>query len=103
MKKLLQWLRGLYWAEDAPTYFEELHYAKFLRAVEESDVEAYVYDEHVKGQIIVLKGEDLHAVTVNNLVSFRKMTRSERRYIDKKYKAYQARPGENEKDRRVHR
>lgn len=80
---ILAWLRSKYNPHRTITAFEKSHYEKFERAVSESDVEAYVYDEHIRGQVIVLKDEDLHAVTETNLVSFRKLTRRERRYLSK--------------------
>lgn len=98
MKNLLRWLRSLVYTEPELTEFDIRHYKNFERAVEESDVEAYLYDEHIKGNVIVLKGEDLHQVTPNNLVSFRKLNRRERRILDNKYNAHLARGKTNEED-----
>lgn len=94
MKELLQWIRNVssMYTQEASTNFEREHFSKFEQAVAETDVEAYVYEERgLKGQIIVLKGEDLHQVTEKNLVSFRKLNRGERRQLDKKYNAKLAR------------
>jgi hypothetical protein len=84
---------------DASTEFDVKHFSAFEKAVEETDVEAYVYEEHgIKGQVIVLHGAELHQVTERNLVSFRKLNRGERRMLDKKYNANLARgTGHNEK------
>lgn len=65
-----------------PTKFERLHYKKFEDALRDHDIEAYVYEEHgLKGQVICLRGEELHAVTEQNLVSFRKLNRKDSRYL----------------------
>lgn len=67
--------------------FDREHYAKFEKALEQGDVEAYVYEKggRLKGQVICLKGEELHAVTVSNLISFRKLNRADSRYLRKKH------------------
>ena len=94
MKELIQWIRNIstMYTADASTKFEHEHFLKFEQAIEECDVEAYVYEEGgLKGQIIVLKGEDLHQVTEKNLVSFRKLNRRDRRKLDFKYGARLAR------------
>lgn len=89
---LIGWVRRLLGIDPEQLDAADLaRYAKFERAVSEGDVECYVYDEHIRGQIIVLKGEDLHAVTPQNLVSFRKLNRAERRFLDKNYSAHLAR------------
>ena len=94
MKELLQWIKSVstMYTRKTSTDFEEKHFSKFQQAIEEGDVEAYVYEEGgLKGQVIVLKGEDLHQVTERNLVSFRKLNRRDRRKLDYKYGARHAR------------
>lgn len=66
---------------------DQRQYNKFEQALSEGDVEAYVYEEYGrKGQVVLLKGEDLHMVTPTNLISFRKLNRRDSRYIRSKYK-----------------
>lgn len=83
MKQLIQWLRSLAYAPDEQTDFSLMHYAKFEEALSEGDLEVNIYDDVNRGQIVVFKGTELHPVTVGNLVSFRKLTRRERRHYDK--------------------
>ena len=85
---MIQWIRKRLGIdrEQMLSVFQKDHYAKFAAALEESDLQVYVYDEHTKGEQIIKQGEDLHPVTPTNLVSFRKLRRNERRYLRHTYK-----------------
>lgn len=84
MKRLLQWLRAKFSSQYEPSEFDRLHYEGFEQALTETDVEAYVYEERgIQGRVIVLKGEDLHQVTMQNLVSYRRLNRYERRRLNR--------------------
>jgi hypothetical protein len=86
MKKLLQWIRAFPNRDILPTKFEREHYARFEKALSESPLQVYVYEERgYKGSLILGRVEDLHMVTPENLVSFRKLNRHERRGIANVY------------------
>ena len=89
MKRLLQWIRNFSrrCLIDIASERDLRQFEKFERALKEGDVEAYVYEEHgLKGQVVLLKGEDLHAVNASNLVSFRKLNRRDSRWLRNKYR-----------------
>lgn len=80
---VITWIRNFAFNEEKLTQFEQEHYAKFEKALQESDVVAYVYDNKLRGEQIIRQGEELHVVTPKNLVSFRKLVRKERRTLNK--------------------
>lgn len=80
---VITWIRNFAFNEEKLTTFEQEHYAKFEKALQESDLHVFVYDNKLRGEQIIRKGEDLHVVTPKNLVSFRKLVRTERRRIKK--------------------
>jgi len=78
---VITWIRNFAFNEEKLTTFEAEHYAKFEKALAESDLVAFVYDNKSRGEQIIRQGEELHVVTPKNLVSFRKLRRNERRRI----------------------
>lgn len=82
------WVRRYQTNQYKPTKFSKQHYKNFEEAVKVSDVHCYVYDEQVRGSRLILQGTELHCVTEENLVSFRKLNRAERRKVAKEIKQY---------------
>ena len=78
---VITWIRNFAFNEEKLSAFEKEHYEKFEKALAESDLSVFVYDNFVRGEQIIRQGEELHAVTPKNLVGFRKLRRKERRYI----------------------
>lgn len=84
MKQLLQFIRGFYISTPSITEEDKKAYVKFEAALEHNDIEAFIYEEHGrKGQVLLLAGQDLHAVTPQNLVMFRKLNRADSRRVRK--------------------
>lgn len=73
--------------EQSYTQFEHRHYNNFEKALAESDVRVFIYDNVCKGEYLITKGTELHPVTIGNLVSFHKLNRAERRHLAKHYAA----------------
>lgn len=87
VKEFIQWIRTFSNRYvTAASERDAREYARFLAALSTRDIEAYVYEEHgLKGQVVLLKGEELHCVTVENLVSFRELNRRDSRWLRNKY------------------
>ena len=85
---LITWLRNYAFNEQKLTQFEEEHYNKFEKALQESDLSVFVYDNFLRGEVIIRQYEELHSVTPKNLIGFRKLRRSERRQIKNKIAKY---------------
>ena len=85
---VITWIRNYAFNEEKLTKFEEEHYTKFEKALQESDLSVFVYDNFLRGEIIVRQYEELHPVTPKNLISFRKLRRNERRAIKNKIAIY---------------
>lgn len=85
-------IRELIGIDVKPSKFAQEHYNRFEEAVKVSDVQAYVYNDNgYKGAVLVPKGEDLHQVTINNLVSFYRLNRQQRNQLQKtkEYRLYE--------------
>jgi hypothetical protein len=82
---IIQWIRKLLGItpEQQLSSFEIEHFAKFEKALAESDVRVYVYDRYTKGERLILCGDEFHCVTTKNLVSFHKLNRQSRRLLHK--------------------
>lgn len=80
---VITWIRNFAFNEEKLTQFQEETYAKFEKAVEESDVIVYVYDNKIRGEQLIRQNAVVHVVTAKNLVSFRKLVRHERRKVKK--------------------
>ena len=81
---VITWLRKYAFNEEKLSKFEEDHYNKFEKALQESDLHVFVYDSFIRGGQIIRQYEELHPVTPKNLVSFRKLNRAERREVKNK-------------------
>lgn len=85
---VITWIRNFAFNEEKLTAHEQEHYAKFEKALAESDLMVFVYDNKLRGEQIIRQGEELHVVNPKNLVSFRKLRRNERRFIKNKISKY---------------
>lgn len=82
MKRLLQWIRSCVNRARKVDGDDERRYELFERALSVSPLKVYVYEEMgYRGSLILGIGEELHMVTPENLVSFRTLTRRERRHL----------------------
>lgn len=82
---IISWIRNMISVEARLTDHQAEHYVKFEQALQESDLQVYVYDDKLRGEQLVRQGSELHVVTPRNLVSFRKLVRRERRFIKHNY------------------
>lgn len=78
---IIQWLRQILRLNTEKYYskFELEHYAKFEKALAESDVVVDIIEAQGFSEVVVQKNSELHPVTIANLIQFYKLNRYARR------------------------